>query len=50
MSVFRVGSQIGCGGVSNIIVFHDDIGVLYEFFADFPANKSVNSLLLFLIK
>jgi hypothetical protein len=30
-SVFRVGSLVGCGGVPNMIVFHDDIGALYGF-------------------
>jgi hypothetical protein len=42
-----VGSQVGCGGVPNVVVFHDDIGVLYGFSADSPANEPVNSLLFF---
>jgi hypothetical protein len=45
--VFRVCSQVGCGGVPNVVVFHDDIGALYGFSAGFLANKPVNSLLLF---
>jgi hypothetical protein len=47
VSVFRVGSQVGCGGVSNVVVFHDDIGVLYGFSAGSPVNELVNSLLIF---
>jgi hypothetical protein len=47
VSVFRVGSQVGCGGVPNVVVFHDDIGALYGFSAGSPANEPINSLLLF---
>jgi hypothetical protein len=47
VSVFRVGSQIGYSGVPNMVVFYDDIGALYGFSAGSPANKPVNSLLLF---
>jgi hypothetical protein len=42
----RISSQVGCGGVSSVIVFHDDIGVLYGFLAGSPANEPINSLLL----
>jgi hypothetical protein len=45
--VFRVGSQVGCDGVPNMVVFHDDIGALYGFSTGFLANEPVNSLLLF---
>jgi hypothetical protein len=47
--MFRVDSQVGCGGVLNVVVFHDDIGALYGFSAGSLANELVNSLL-FLIK
>jgi hypothetical protein len=47
VSVFRVGSQVGCGGVPNVVVSYDDIGALYGFSAGSPANEPVNSLLLF---
>jgi hypothetical protein len=46
VSMFRVGSQVGSGGVSSVVVFHDDIGALYGFLADSPANEQANSLLL----
>jgi hypothetical protein len=46
-SVFRVGSQVGCGGVPNLVMFHDDIGALYGFSTGSPANEPINSLLLF---
>jgi hypothetical protein len=42
-----MGSQVGCGGVPNVVVFHDNIGVLYGFLAGSRANELVNSLLLF---
>jgi hypothetical protein len=42
-----VGSQVGYGCVTNVVVFHDDIGALYGFSASSPANELVNSLLLF---
>jgi hypothetical protein len=47
VSVFRVGSQVGCGGVSSVVMFHDNIGALYGFLAGSPTNELVNSLLLF---
>jgi hypothetical protein len=47
VSVVRVGSQVGCGGVPNVVVSHDDIGALCGFSAGSPANEPVNSLLLF---
>jgi hypothetical protein len=47
VSVFRVGSQVGCGGVPNVVVSHDDIGALCGFSAGSPANEPVNSLLFF---
>jgi hypothetical protein len=46
VSVFRVGSQVSCGGVPNALMFYNDIGALYEFSA---SSESVNSLF-FLIK
>jgi hypothetical protein len=42
-----VGSQVGYGGVPNVVVFHDDIGALYGFLAGSSANEPVNSLLFF---
>jgi hypothetical protein len=45
--VFRVGSQVSCGGVSNVVVFYDDIKALYGFSVGSPANEMANSLLLF---
>jgi hypothetical protein len=42
-----LGSQVGCGGVPSVVVFHNDIGALYEFSSRFPANEPVNSLLPF---
>jgi hypothetical protein len=47
VSVLRVGSQVGYGGMSNVVVFHNDIGVLYGFLVGSPVNEPVNSLLLF---
>jgi hypothetical protein len=42
-----VDSQVGCGGVPNIIVVHDNISALYGFSTGSPVNKPVNSLLFF---
>jgi hypothetical protein len=48
VSMLPVGSQVACGGVPNVVVFHDDIGILYGFSAGSPAaNEPVNSLLHF---
>jgi hypothetical protein len=47
VSVFRVGSQVGCGGVPIVVVSHDGIGALCGFSVGSPANEPVNSLQLF---
>ena len=36
--VFRVGSQVGCGGVPNVVVFHDDIDAFVRIFGWFPCK------------
>jgi hypothetical protein len=40
--VFGVGCQVGCGGVSSVVMFHDDICAFYGFSADsLQMNRSI---------
>jgi hypothetical protein len=39
---FVWGSQVGCGGVPSVVVFHDNIGALYGFSAgSLQMNRSI---------